>query len=73
MEILSEEDDLLVIGCANGVMDFIKVDWTGSKPSALLIKGIAYSDTGYINQIVNSQFHNELILACERGVFIVGI
>ena len=36
-----------------------------------MIKGFAISEVGYINQIVKSPDEDELILACERGVFIL--
>ena len=40
MEIVSEEHNLIAIGCANGVVDFIKVDYSNDKCSLTQIAGI---------------------------------
>ena len=74
MAVVSEKHNLIAIGCANGVVDFVKVDFSGIKECSLsLIKGVRSSDTGYINQIVMSPYADELVLACERGIFIVDL
>ena len=37
MGIVSEEHNIIAIGCANGIVDFIKIDYSGDTPSAFLI------------------------------------
>jgi hypothetical protein len=54
MGIVSEEHNIIAIGCANGIVDFIKIEYSEGKPSAYLIQGVMNKEIGYINQIVKS-------------------